>query len=231
MIHDIFTIKEEIRIRPISFSICEFETLRIIAYNEDTTKERKQEMNTNTKEQELSSLKEQYELRSAREDDIEEIVNLENLCFAPHVACTYEMLSARIKQIPDMFLVASSRQTGEIAGFVTGLATEEEHFRDAFFEKPSLHFGKGHHVMILGLNVHPDYRHQGLAKGLMSFYRLSQAKQGKTKIILTCLEDKIRMYEKMGYKNLGLSHSLWGGIPWYEMVLDLKKSKDTDKGS
>ena len=36
-------------------------------------------------------------------------------------------------------------------------------------------------------------------------------------LLLTCLESKIRMYEKMGFCNHGLANSSWGGEQWYEM--------------
>ena len=36
-------------------------------------------------------------------------------------------------------------------------------------------------------------------------------------MILTCLEEKVKMYEKMGFHNDGISQSTWGGEEWYEM--------------
>ena len=40
-------------------------------------------------------------------------------------------------------------------------------------------------------------------------------------MILTCLEEKVAMYERMGYRNHGISVSAWGGEQWYEMCVTL----------
>lgn len=34
---------------------------------------------------------------------------------------------------------------------------------------------------------------------------------------LTCLEQKVEMYKKMGYKDEGISASVWGDEEWHEM--------------
>ena len=36
-------------------------------------------------------------------------------------------------------------------------------------------------------------------------------------MVLTCLDEKVKMYEKMGYKDLGISGSVWGGEKWHDM--------------
>ena len=40
-------------------------------------------------------------------------------------------------------------------------------------------------------------------------------------LILTCLPEKVAMYEKMGLKDKGISGSSWGGEEWHEMTLTL----------
>lgn len=35
--------------------------------------------------------------------------------------------------------------------------------------------------------------------------------------VLTCLDEKVKMYERMGYKDLGISASVWGGEKWHDM--------------
>ena len=37
-------------------------------------------------------------------------------------------------------------------------------------------------------------------------------------LVLTCLEEKVGMYEKMGFKDQGMSQSSWGGESWHEMT-------------
>lgn len=41
---------------------------------------------------------------------------------------------------------------------------------------------------------------------------------GRKEIILTCLESKVAMYEKFGFKDKGIAQSTWGGEEWHEMV-------------
>lgn len=72
--------------------------------------------------------------------------------------------------------------------------------------------------MLLGLAVLPQYRGQGLAGELMARYIRRERNNGRKRLILTCLEEKIAMYEKMGFRNCGLSGSSWGGKDWYDMV-------------
>ena len=59
---------------------------------------------------------------------------------------------------------------GKIAGFLNGIATDETAFRDEFFKDASLHRPDGKHVMLLGLDVLPEYRGQGLAREIMRRY-------------------------------------------------------------
>ena len=53
-------------------------------------------------------------------------------------------------------------------------------------------------------------------------YQQREAKKGRKTLILTCLEEKVKMYEKMGFQNCGISESSWGGEQWYEMRCELK---------
>ena len=44
----------------------------------------------------------------------------------------------RVRTAPELFLVAVEKHTGEIAGFLNGLSTDEEKFRDEFFTDAGL---------------------------------------------------------------------------------------------
>ena len=129
----------------------------------------------------------------------------------------------RAKAAPDFFLVAIDKETGKMAGFLNGLATDEERFRDEFFTDAALHNEKGKNVLLLGLDVLPEYRLQGLGRELVYEYCRREQALGREKLILTCLDAKIRMYEKFGFKDLGLSASVWGGEAWHEMEIGLIK--------
>lgn len=71
--------------------------------------------------------------------------------------------------------------------------------------------------MLLGLDVLPQHRGQGLARELMFQYLNREKKKGRKTVFLTCLEEKVEMYRKMGFKDLGISASVWGGEEWHDM--------------
>ena len=87
-------------------------------------------------------------------------------------------------------------------------------------------------MILLGLDVLPEYRGQGLAREIMRRYLEREQAKGRTAAVLTCLEGKIGMYERMGYENLGISASVWGGEQWYDMTcrLDFSNLPETAEG-
>lgn len=162
-----------------------------------------------------------FEFRDIRQEEADEAVTIEQICFPPHEACSEKHMKERIKKAPEMFLVAMDRESCKMAGFLNGLATNEEKFRDDFFLDADLYVPAGENVMLLGLDVRPEYRGQGLATEIVKQYAKRESNKNRTSLILTCLEDKVGMYEKMGFVDLGVSGSTWGDEEWHEMRMDL----------
>ena len=162
-----------------------------------------------------------YEFRSINKEEVYEAVRIEQICFPPNEACSEKDMKDRIERLPELFLVAVDKKTGKIAGFLNGLATDESLFRDEFFTDAGLHNPNGKNIMILGLDVLPQYRMQGLGRELVNRYIRRERKNGRRMVILTCLEEKVKMYEKMGFCDKGISGSSWGGEEWHEMVCEL----------
>lgn len=160
---------------------------------------------------------EKYEFRDTRQEETEQAVLIEQICFPPNEACSREKITERIAAAPELFLVAEDRKTGKIAGLLNGISTDEEAFRDEFFTDIGLYRPDGKNVMILGLDVLPDYRRQGLGRELMYEYFRREVKKGRKKIVLTCLEEKVEMYKKFGYFDNGMANSTWGKEEWHEM--------------
>ena len=77
--------------------------------------------------------------------------------------------------------------------------------------------------MLLGLDVLPEYRRQGLATELVRKYAERERANNRQKLILTCLQSKVEMYKKMGFHDDGIANSTWGGEEWHEMSLSLVK--------
>ena len=75
--------------------------------------------------------------------------------------------------------------------------------------------------MLLGLDVLPEYRNQGLGRELVNRYLSRERKNFRQEVFLTCLKSKVNMYKKFGFTDCGLSDSSWGGEEWYEMTCTL----------
>lgn len=103
-------------------------------------------------------LVEKYEFRSIRPDEAEQAVRIEQICFPPNEACSEKCMKERIATAPELFLVAVDKATGKLAGFLNGLATDESSFQDEFFTDVDLYRQDGKNIMLLGLDVLPEYR-------------------------------------------------------------------------
>ena len=163
-----------------------------------------------------------FYFRNIDTNEADQAVLIEQICFPTHEACSEKHMKERIAKAPELFLVAVDKATGKIAGFLNGLATDETIFRDEFFTDANLHNPSGKQVMLLGLDVLPEYRRQGLATEIVRRYVEREKANGRHMLILTCLDSKVLMYEKMGFTDKGISNSSWGGEEWHEMSVDIK---------
>ena len=153
------------------------------------------------------SVIQKFEFRNIRPEETDQAVMIEQICFPPNEACSEEHMRERIEKAPELFLVAEEKESGKIAGT----------FRDEFFTDADLYEPEGKNVMLLGLDVLPEYRGQGLARELVGQYRMRERKNGRDALILTCLQAKVEMYKRMGFCDRGIANSSWGGEQWHEM--------------
>ena len=166
---------------------------------------------------------ERFEFRSIRRDEAEQAIAIEQECFPPHEVCSPKDMRERIAVAPDLFLVAIDRTTGNIAGFLNGISTSEDSFRDEFFTDIRLYEPEGKNVMLLGLDVLTKYRGQGLAREIVHQYRIREQENGRSMLILTCLQEKVEMYLKFGFIDRGIANSTWGNEKWHEMALEMER--------
>ena len=158
-----------------------------------------------------------YEFRDILPEELDQVIQIEQICFPPNEACSAKSMRERVANAPETFMVAVDKETGKVAGFLNGVATDEAVFRDEFFTDSTLYNPEGKNVMLLGLDVLPEYRHQGLAREIMTQYVEREQKRGRECLYLTCLDNKVEMYKKMGYTDNGISGSAWGGEEWHDM--------------
>ena len=143
----------------------------------------------------LKAIEERFEFRSILPEETDQAVTIEHICFPPNEACSRRAMTERIAAAPELFLVAIDRTNGRVAGFLNGISTNETSFRDEFFTDISLHDPRGKSVMLVGLDVLPEYRGQGLAREIVSRYGDRERKNGRELLVLTCLEPKVEMYK------------------------------------
>lgn len=160
-----------------------------------------------------------YTIRNVKAEDLDQVTEVEALCFPAAEAATEESFRKRIDTFPESFLVAEN-ESGKIIGFINGCVTDERTIRDEMFEDSGLHRADGMYQSIFGLDVIPEYRRQGVAADLMNHLIQTAKARGKKGLILTCKDRLIHYYEKFGYRSLGISGSVHGGAVWYDMLLE-----------
>ena len=171
----------------------------------------------------MQKLTVKFVFRNIHPSETDQAVIIEQICFPPNEACSEKNMKDRIERAPELFLVAVDKETGKIAGFLNGLATDESEFRDEFFTNADLYNPNGKNIMLLGLDVLPEYRRQGLATELVRKYAERERANNRQKLILTCLQSKVEMYKKMCFLDDGIANSTWGGEEWHEMSMFLVK--------
>ena len=177
----------------------------------------------------MGALSERYLIRMIDPENVAEVESaaiMDKLCYDnPCDACTREEVLERIEAAPEIFLVAVDRQTGKLAGIMNGVATNnDEEFLDEFFEEARrLHDPDGSTIMLCGLDVMPEHRGHGLAKELVRRYCEIEKERGRKRLLLTCVEEKIDMYRRMGFRLAGVSASVYGGTVWYDMDMILNE--------
>jgi len=161
-----------------------------------------------------------FDIHKINPSEAEGMVKVEHRCFPEGVAETRDNLLIRIATAPEMFLVATlnnGEDKGKVVAYINGIATDENHFSDKYFHDLTLYEHGGKNIFLLGLAVLPEYRGIGLASELMKEYIKLGKDTSKSMLLLTCLKSKIPMYEKLGFINMGLANSDWGGEIWFEM--------------
>ncbi|ORX85345.1 NH2-acetyltransferase [Anaeromyces robustus] len=150
------------------------------------------------------------------ENDLEQIINIENICFPPAEAAKREDFIDRYKAFKENFVVAEVDNT--LIGFVNGNTTDKPELPDELYHDVSLHKPDGDYQTVFGLDVIPEYRHQGVAGHLMEYLIKLSKLRGKKGMVLTCKDHLIHFYEKFGFKHQGVSNSTHGGSVWNDMV-------------
>jgi len=160
-------------------------------------------------------------IRNAKMKDLFEIAEIEKVCFPKEEAATEEIFQKRLERCLNYFWLLEVDK--KIVGFINGIVTNEDTISDMMYEDIKMHKEDGKWLAIFGVDILPEYQHQGLASKMMEFVIKEVFKQNKAGIILTCKEKLIPFYEKFGYINTGKSKSIHGNAVWYDMRLEIKR--------
>lgn len=155
-------------------------------------------------------------IRNVKMEDLPDIVIIEQLCFPEEEAASKEAFKKRIQVIPDSFFVAEVNSV--VVGFVNGPVIETAFITDDLYTNLKENPATGGHQTILGVAVTPHFQTRGVATELLNHIEQVAMANNRQTLTLTCKEELIGFYEKLGYHNKGVSNSKHGGATWYNMI-------------
>ena len=161
--------------------------------------------------------KTEFVIRQAIADDVTKVAYIEERCFPKSEAATLKSFFERFMAFADCFLVAEA--DGKVIGYINGWVTSYDKLIDALYHNAALHESDGPWQTVFGIAVLPEYQHQGVASALMENFKTNAKMRGKKGILLTCKDEKIGFYEKLGFTCKGVSGSSHGGARWNDMYL------------
>ena len=88
------------------------------------------------------------------------------------------------------------------------------------------HEPEGSTLIIHSVVIHPNYRRQGLATAMLTYYLERMRENSKiSRIFLIAKGNLLGFYTSVGFKVLRLSPVVHGQDPWFEMGLDLADTR------
>ncbi|WP_167148134.1 GNAT family N-acetyltransferase [Actinomyces sp. ZJ308] len=145
---------------------------------------------------------------------------LEAICFPPEQAASPTTIAERMAYYADHFWLIED-ESGTLLALVNGLCTNERDLSDEMYESPTMHDPDGAWQMIFGVATAPAAQGQGLATRLLRTVIETTRAHGRQGLVLTCLDDLVAFYARLGFVDEGLSPSNHGGVPWHQMRLTL----------
>jgi len=161
----------------------------------------------------------ELKIRNGRLEDLEECFLLESKTFPEEEAASKENVEIRLKKFSEGFIVGEL--DGKIITHINSGSTNQEDITDEEFKGLIGHEDGGKNIVIFSVAVDPIYQKKGIASIMMKEFIKISKEMKKKKILLLCKDNLLRMYEKMGYKKVGISASTHGGAIWYEMEQSL----------
>ena len=156
-------------------------------------------------------------IRTASVQDLDDIAQVEALCFPLAEAADQSSIQRRLSVFPDRFWLLWEGDT--LVSFVNGMLTDLPDLSDEMYENASLHSPEGTWQMIFGVDTIPAFRRQGCAERVLKYAIDQCRKENRRGLVLTCKEHLLHYYAKFGFQNEGISPSVHGNVTWYQMRL------------
>ena len=161
----------------------------------------------------------EMKIRNATLEDAVELTRVESINFPAIEAAKLDTMKCRLNYYPNHFFVMENSQGG-IVGFINGMVTNMKDLMDGMYTNAAMHDEKGEWQMILGLSILPGYRGNGYSKRLFNSMIEAAKQEHRKGVVLTCKEELVAYYEKLGFKDEGKSNSKHGGVEqWHQMRL------------
>ncbi|MCM3782287.1 GNAT family N-acetyltransferase [Neobacillus mesonae] len=155
-------------------------------------------------------------LRNVQPTDLDQLLIIEDEGFSKEEAATKEAFEERIQLIADTFIVAEKE--GEMLGYINGPVINQLYITDNLFKEISENPESGGYQSVLGLAVSKQARNQGIAKILVEKMEQLVKENEREGMTLTCKQELVSFYERLGFINHGMSDSKHGGVSWYNLV-------------
>lgn len=157
------------------------------------------------------------EIRQGTMNDLDKLVEVEQKCFPLSEAASKAQLKERLDVYANHFWLLVEDE--KIISFIDGFVTNQRDLEDEMYENASMHDENGDWQMIFGVNTIPEYQHRGYASQLMKVVIEKAKEEHKKGLVLTCKEELLPFYERLGFINEGISSSVHGNVTWYQMRL------------
>lgn len=158
------------------------------------------------------------EIRQAVAAELEQIIDIEQVCFPPLEAAKEDDIRKRFEVFQECFIVAV--EGNQVLGFINGCMTDKPELPDELYHDASLHKPTGDYQTVFGLDVLPAYQRKGIATKLLNTFTALAKERGKKGVVLTCKDHLIPFYQSCGFKHCGTSASSHGGSTWNDMLLN-----------
>ncbi|KAI9257916.1 acyl-CoA N-acyltransferase [Sporodiniella umbellata] len=158
-------------------------------------------------------------------DHLKIISQYEQESYHPDEAASEQKFRDRIgyaaQSGPELFLVAQI--SGQVAGFVCSTLSHEELVTDESMES---HEHGGRTVCLHSVCVSPSLRHKGIATQLLKHWisllrKVNREQRKYNRISLLSRPTLLKLYENVGFVNLGKSKVVHGPEPWFDCILEL----------